>query len=314
MISALTLIEGTPSESFLLRKHPDEKHFGVQLAVSNAGIAKKAVKFINDQCDYSWISINSACPIDCLTSKGMGAAMMSRPSKLQSIVEAVSTQTNKMISIKIRQGISEPTVHNWIGDVADWSKNQMSVMMHGRTAQARYSKSADYEYLSQINDILSGKGVNFVGNGDVYLPSQLNHLYEKKINHVAVGRAALYKPWVFKELIDGQIYDVTGSERMEIVRKFCNYGLSFHGSDVAGVETTRKFCLEFLSFFTRYVPVGILAEPHYLNLRAPLFIGRNDSETMLASRKVEDWVKITEMFLGKRPSNFQFIPKHKSKV
>ena len=49
-----------------------------------------------------------------------------------------------------------------------------------------------------------------------------------------------------------------------------------------------------------------------MNERVPKYHGRGDLETMLASPRGEDWVKITEMFLGKVPDGFSFEPKHKA--
>lgn len=53
--------------------------------------------------------------------------------------------------------------------------------------------------------------------------------------------------------------------------------------------------------------------PPNIQDRPPLWKGRNEMETLLASGNSKDWVKISEMFLGRVKENtFNFIPKHKS--
>ncbi|KAL0224530.1 hypothetical protein P9112_003920 [Eukaryota sp. TZLM1-RC] len=315
MVSSWSLMQGNASELGLLRKHADEKRFGVQLVAGNPLLAKKSACFLEENVEFDWMSLNCACPIDVVTKRGMGSALMRNKSKIKGLVQGIRSVSNKFLSIKIRQGISDPTVHNWVGDVIDWGVD--SIMMHGRTAQQRYSKKADYEYLANINNILNRDQSNaalLVANGDIYLPKHLEQLNNLGISHYAVGRGALMKPWIFEELKTGQIIDKTSSERFDLLRKFCNLGLSFWGSDIQGVETTRRYLLEWLSFYTRYVPVGILQEVHELNLRAPPFKGRNDMESLLASSRVSDWISISEMLLGKVPENFTFVPKHRSKV
>lgn len=113
---------------------------------------------------------------------------------------------------------------------------------------------------------------------------------------------------------------------------------------MAGIETTRHFLLEWLSYTCRYVPVGLLdVIPQRINWRPPSYFGRDDLETLMASDSAADWVhcvlsalatfssqnlmysmdhnlcltfflqiRITEMLLGKVPSGFTFAPKHKS--
>uniref|UniRef100_A0A914PJ91 Uncharacterized protein n=1 Tax=Panagrolaimus davidi TaxID=227884 RepID=A0A914PJ91_9BILA len=68
-----------------------------------------------------------------------------------------------------------------------------------------------------------------------------------------------------------------------------------------------------LSFTHRYVPIGLLEVlPPKINARPPGYKGRNELETLLGSSKSSDWVKITEMFLGKPGEGFLFAPKHKA--
>lgn len=96
-------------------------------------------------------------------------------------------------------------------------------------------------------------------------------------------------------------------------QNFVNYGLDHWGSDQAGVNHTRRFLLEWLSFLHRYVPAGLLEVlPQRVNDRPPPFVGRDDLETLMASPAAEDWVAISEMLLGKVPPGFRFLPKHKS--
>lgn len=75
----------------------------------------------------------------------------------------------------------------------------------------------------------------------------------------------------------------------------------------------RRFLCEALSFQHRYIPVGLLERlPTALNERPYPYRGRDELETLLSSDNAADWVKITEMFLGPPPDEWNFLPKHKS--
>jgi hypothetical protein len=53
--------------------------------------------------------------------------------------------------------------------------------------------------------------------------------------------------------------------------------LSHFGSDTTGVNATRRYLCEALSFQYRYIPIGILEQlPGRINDRAPAFRGRNE--------------------------------------
>lgn len=74
-----------------------------------------------------------------------------------------------------------------------------------------------------------------------------------------------------------------------------------------------RFLLEWQSFLYRYVPYGILERPpQRINERPDSYVGRDDLETLMASPKSSDWVKLSEMLLGPVPDGYNFVPKHKA--
>ncbi len=60
--------------------------------------------------------------------------------------------------------------------------------------------------------------------------------------------------------------------------------------------------------------MGLLERPpQRINQRLPrAYRGRTDAETLLSSPRCQDWVRLSEMFLGKVPEGFRFEPKHKA--
>lgn len=128
-----------------------------------------------------------------------------------------------------------------------------------------------------------------------------------------IGRGALIKPWLFKEIREQRHLDPSSAERFDMLRSFANYGLEHWGSDTQGVENTRRFLLEWQSFLYRYVPLGLLEQPpQRINQRPDTYVGRDDLETLMASPNCSDWVRLSEMLLGPVPDGYHFVPKHRA--
>lgn len=201
--------------------------------------------------------------------------------------------------------------HRLVPQLEAWGVS--ALVLHGRTARQRYTKLADWDYINECSTRRK-RTTPFIGCGDAMNWEEVEeHCKTHGVDSVMTGRGALIKPWLFTEIREKRHWDISASERLDMIREFSNYGLEHWGADSRGVETTRRFLLEWLSFTCRYVPVGLLeVQKAQINWRPRPYVGRSDLETKLASTNSKDWIEITEMVLGKVPDSFSFVPKHKS--
>ncbi|KAH9696650.1 tRNA-dihydrouridine(47) synthase (NAD(P)(+))-like [Citrus sinensis] len=314
MAMCTNLLQGQASEWALLRRHSSEDLFGVQICGAYPDTLARTVELIDQQCTVDFIDINMGCPIDIVVNKGAGSCLLTKPMRMKGIIEATSGTVDKPITIKVRTGYFEGKnrIDSLIADIGTWGASAVTV--HGRTRQQRYSKLADWDYIYQCARKASDD-LQVLGNGDIY--SYLDWNKHKsdcpELASCMIARGALIKPWIFTEIKELRHWDITSGERLNIMKDFARFGLEHWGSDKKGVETTRHFLLEWLSYTCRYIPVGLLdVIPQRLNWRPPAYYGRDDLETLMASDSAADWIRISEMLLGKVPDGFTFAPKHKS--
>ncbi|KAI0520252.1 hypothetical protein KFK09_007723 [Dendrobium nobile] len=314
MALCTNLLQGQASEWALLRRHSSEDIFGVQICGAYPDSVARTVELIDQHCEVDFIDINMGCPIDIIVNKGAGSSLLTKPMRMKSIIQAASGTTVVPLTIKVRTGFFEGRnrIDSLISNIYDWGAGAITV--HGRSRQQRYSKLSDWNYIYQCTN-KAPADLQVLGNGDIFSYCDYNkHMSDcPELSTCMIARGALIKPWIFTEIKEQRHWDISSSERLNIIRDFVNFGLEHWGSDTKGVETTRHFLLEWLSYTHRYIPVGILdVIPQRLNWRPPSYFGRDDLETLMASDSAADWIRISEMLLGKVPESFTFAPKHKS--
>ncbi|CAB3409200.1 unnamed protein product [Caenorhabditis bovis] len=299
MALATSILAGSASEYSLLKRHPSEKIFGVQLAGGFADTMAKATQIIVDNYE-----------------KGGGCALTTRQNKMIEVMGAMKHVLGEIpLTVKIRTGLKEgvlkahETVEVMMRNV--WHAPDL-ITFHPRSKEQRYTKLANWEFIEDVAKTC--KPVPLWACGDIFAwEDYYNRLENYEIDGIMIGRGALIKPWIFTEIDERRTWDISATERFELLKKFVGYGLDHWGSDDAGVERTRRFLLEFLSFSCRYIPVGLLdVLPQRINDRPPRFRGRNELETLFSSPRVDDWIEISKRLLGPTPEGFTFIPKHKA--
>lgn len=313
MALAPKILKGSQEEWALVKRHESENVFGVQLCGNNPGVLTRCAQLLSHEINVDYIDLNLGCPIDLIYRQGGGSGMLNRLNVLETTIKSVSQILDIPLSIKTRMGIyiDRPIAHNLMPKFYDWGASMITV--HGRSREQRYTKLADWEYIEKC--AVAAQPIPVFGNGDILSFDDYQRAKEtySTIQGTTIGRGALIKPWIFTEIKERKLIDISSGERFDILRKYANYGLEHWGSDTRGVETTRRFMLEWISFLHRYVPVGILEKPpQRINERPPYYKGRNDMETLMASSNCADWVKLSEMLLGKVPEGFHFLPKHKA--
>ncbi|XP_042406995.1 tRNA-dihydrouridine(47) synthase [NAD(P)(+)]-like [Zingiber officinale] len=314
MAMCTNLLQGQASEWALLRRHLSEDTFGVQICGAYPDTVARTIELIDRECTVDFFDINMGCPIDVVVNKGAGSALIMKPMRMKSIIQAAASTVLTPLTVKVRTGYFEGRnrIDSLVSDIGKWGACVLTI--HGRSRQQRYSKLADWDYIYECAR-KAPDDLQILGNGDIFS-------YTDWIKHTSdcpplasgmIGRAALIKPWIFTEIKEQRHWDITSGERFNILKDFVQFGLQHWGSDAKGVETTRHFLLEWLSYTCRYVPVGLLEIiPQRINWRPPSYYGRDDLETLMASDSAADWIRITEMLLGKVPEGFSFAPKHKS--
>lgn len=314
MAMSVNILQGQTSEWALLRRHPSEDLFGVQVCGGFADSLARSCELIERECEVDFFDINCGCPIDLVCNKGAGASLLKSTKRLESIIRCTSEVVKAPLMVKLRTGYAdkaeERVAHKLIPLTKDWGASM--VTLHGRTRCQRYSRLADWQYIKTCVELCPEHHI--VGNGDCFNYTDYEWCIENTgVKTVMVARGALIKPWIFTEIKERRHWDITSNERMEMLRTYCKYGLEHWGSDHKGVETTRRFLLEWLSFLWRYVPVGLLEQsPQKMHVKPSSFVARDDLEALFASCDPSDWVSISTMLLGPPPENFVFVPKHKS--
>lgn len=321
MAVAEHVLKGMNDEWALLRRHKCEDIFGVQLAGSLSDVVAKASELISEHCDVDFIDLNVGCPIDMVCRKGAGSELLRRPDRLRGVIRKGSAVSTVPFSVKLRTGITNDpagwNAHKVIPNMREWGASWIT--LHGRSKEQRYRRTADWSYIERCAKIARTAGMPLVGNGDVFSYEDAEEA-AKVCDAVMVARGALIKPWIFTEIKESRYIDMTAAQRLELYREFVGYGLDHYGADARGIETTRKYLLEWMCFTCRYPPIGIFERAGErmdelrprMNHRIPNTVGRDPLEMTLASRDPKNWVRISELLLGPTPTDYKFMPKHVS--
>ncbi|KAG8724870.1 tRNA-dihydrouridine synthase 3, partial [Ceratobasidium sp. 395] len=249
MALASSLLQGTNSELSLVRRHPIEKTFGIQIAGAKVPQLVRTAELLKtefgpnsgrERAQIDFVDVNCGCPIDMVFKSGAGSALLDNHNKLGRILIGMSRALGEVpLTIKVRTGIKEGknTSHKLMPRLARWGVNGFSI--HGRTRQQRYTKLADWGYIKECVEALRASTedddlptIPIFGGGDVFSAEQYwTNVEQTGVDGIMVGRGALIKPWIFTEIAERREWDISSRERLDMIRQYAEYGLNHWGSD-----------------------------------------------------------------------------------
>ena len=210
--------------------------FGDSPAVM-AEAAEEALKYKPD-----FIDINMGCPAPKVSSNGCGSALMKNPALAGEIVKAVVAVSTVPVTVKLRTGWDENSLNApELAKICEANGAAM-ITVHGRTKVQMYSPGINYDIIRKVKESVK---VPVIGNGDVLDGKSALSMIEKTgCDGVMVGRGALGKPWVFKEintfLETGEILpEPTIEERMDVLKKHIAKLIEYKGEYIA-MRVARK--------------------------------------------------------------------------
>ncbi|ORX37744.1 hypothetical protein BD324DRAFT_650294 [Kockovaella imperatae] len=177
--------------------HPVEKPYLIfQIGSSDPALALEAAKTV--QQDVSGIDLNCGCPKPFSTHAGMGAALLSTPDLLISILRNLIAHIPLPVSCKIRL---LPTQSSTLVLAARLLKTGIrNLTVHCRTRNMRSSEKALWERLSDIVKLGKARGVPIICNGDGDGWSNWTFIRDMTgADSLMIARAAERNPSVFSQ-------------------------------------------------------------------------------------------------------------------
>jgi tRNA-dihydrouridine synthase B len=202
MISSNALIHNSKKTYRMLERAPIENPYAIQIAGSDLDVIRRAVEIINEREDITTIDLNCGCPAPKVVNNLQGSSLLTDLPQMAKVIETIKKYSNKeYTSVKFRLGFNEKN-HIEIAKVCE-DAGADYIAVHGRTRAGRYKAPVDYDAIAEIKQSIS---IPMFANGDIDTPEKAKWVQEYTgAEGIMIGRAAVGKPWIFKQIKEGMV-------------------------------------------------------------------------------------------------------------
>lgn len=206
MVSAKALTLGDIKSKELMALTDAERPAGIQIFGNDPAVMAESVsQVLPFRPDF--IDINMGCPAPKIVKNRSGSFLMKEPALAGEIVRAVADAAKGLpVTVKMRTGWDEASKnHVEFARILE-ANGASAIVVHGRTRERMYMPPADWNAIKEVKNAVR---IPVTGNGDVFSPEDAKRMYEETgVDFIMVGRAALGRPWIFRQIND---YLATGA-------------------------------------------------------------------------------------------------------
>lgn len=193
MILAREFVRNEVARTSDFTTNPSDRLVIVQVGCNNVEDLLKFVDMIHPYVDG--IGLNCGCPIREQVREGIGAALMSEPELVSSMVKAVKDKYKDTVCIETKIRI-HPDINETLEFVKMVEKSGVDfITVHGRTKNTRSSVPANFDAIKAVKEAVL---VPVVANGDCFSLKDAYDISEYTgVDGVMAVRGILANPAVF---------------------------------------------------------------------------------------------------------------------
>lgn len=234
LLSPQGLLRGTATSLDLARTNEVDKPIGMQLYGSDPEIMAQGARWAVEH-GATVVDINMGCPVDKVTKKDGGSALLTNLEQAVKIGERVVRELEKCpldaeewgrriggaghqgsvasggsssrpvpLTCKMRLCWSDVDYHGGRACSPQLARmladvGVVGVTVHGRTTEMKFGGVVQLAGIARVVDEVGGR-IPVIGNGDVREPEDaIRMMRETGCRGVMIGRGALSAPWLFRD-------------------------------------------------------------------------------------------------------------------
>ncbi len=231
----------------LTKRSAIEKPYCIQLFGNLPEHFSNSVRYISRYEMAELIDINMGCPAKKVVSSKSGVYLMKNVENAKKIITTAVKTASEFpdrripITVKIRLGwdLNSITAVDFCKMIEDCGAEMITV--HARTQCMRFSGTPLYEWIARCKEAVR---IPVIANGDINVFSSVKRVMDETgADGVMIGRAAMGRPWIFRDIIN----EAEGKRRLDFKIPDVIKLMKYHGrlvgafySEINGVESFRK--------------------------------------------------------------------------